>query len=137
MRIGNPGSKEAIEMGCLCPPTANNYGNTNTFYVDQNCPIHGSKPATDDELTRIGMIRHLATQDYLSSRAIGRQLGVSHTTVCNTLNRLGVTNKTKRTVKCTGCGKVLSKYRSEIKRRKKIFCSKPCYNRWQLLHIDS
>jgi len=136
MRIGNPGSSEAIEMGCMCPPTANNYGQGNVFYVDQNCPIHGSKPATDKELDRIGKIRRMATQDYLSSREIGRQLGVSHTTVCNTLNRLNVVNKTKRAIKCAGCGKTVSKYRSEIKRRKKIFCGKPCYNRWQLLRID-
>lgn len=46
----NPGSKEAIKNGCLCPIYDNNHGNglgykdengKEMFYINQDCPLHG------------------------------------------------------------------------------------------------
>lgn len=42
----NPGSDEALDMGCECPRIENHYGkgymgNPNSFCVNQDCPIHG------------------------------------------------------------------------------------------------
>lgn len=42
----NPGSDEAIELGCLCPVLDNGHGNdelgkTRGFWVNVDCPIHG------------------------------------------------------------------------------------------------
>jgi len=44
--IPNPGSDEAIEMGCECPRIDNNYGsgymgNPDIFITNQACLIHG------------------------------------------------------------------------------------------------
>lgn len=43
----NPGSKEAIDNGCLCPISDNRYGkgmyisyNGPVFVVTENCPLH-------------------------------------------------------------------------------------------------
>lgn len=40
----NPGSKEAVEKGCLCPVEDNKYGKGSGydgFWVSDSCPIHG------------------------------------------------------------------------------------------------
>jgi hypothetical protein len=45
----NPGSKEAIELGCLCAVWDNNYGKGNpmgengeiAFFTEAECPLHG------------------------------------------------------------------------------------------------
>jgi len=41
----NPGSDEAIELGCICPVMDNHHGrgsrgDNNLFWVTSNCPIH-------------------------------------------------------------------------------------------------
>lgn len=49
--VPNPGSKEAQEMGCLCPVVDNGYGagyyttdnGVPVFVVNESCPIHGKK----------------------------------------------------------------------------------------------
>lgn len=45
----NPGSKEAIDQGCLCPIMDNRYGagiyvkdSEPVFVMNENCPVHGS-----------------------------------------------------------------------------------------------
>lgn len=44
----NPGSDEALAMGCRCPILDNNYGtgayqdsDGPHFWINQDCPIHG------------------------------------------------------------------------------------------------
>ena len=42
----NPGSDEAIEMGCTCPVLDNSHGwgsmyGEGTFWISIGCPIHG------------------------------------------------------------------------------------------------
>lgn len=42
----NPGSDEAIEMGCTCPVLDNGHGKgsmygEDLFWMNANCPIHG------------------------------------------------------------------------------------------------
>jgi hypothetical protein len=47
--IPNPGSKEAIDVGCVCPILDNNFGagigkdkdGTTLFWYNSDCPIHG------------------------------------------------------------------------------------------------
>jgi len=46
--IPNPGSDEAIKMGCTCPVLDNAHGNgargdPNLFWISEDCPIHGRK----------------------------------------------------------------------------------------------
>lgn len=43
----NPGSKEAIEQGCLCPKWDNNCGKGSyygegTFFISEKCPLHNT-----------------------------------------------------------------------------------------------
>ncbi len=48
-KVLNPGSKEAIREGCLCPILDNRHGlgaydgKDGTFWINENCPIHGKK----------------------------------------------------------------------------------------------
>jgi|WetSurMetagenome_2_1015567.scaffolds.fasta_scaffold10860_12 hypothetical protein len=47
-QVPNPGSDEAIKLGCTCPVLDNSHGwgsmyGEGTFWMNQNCPIHGSK----------------------------------------------------------------------------------------------
>lgn len=47
----NPGSDDAIKLGCKCPVLDNAHGRGSgwgegTFWVNENCPIHGK--AKDD-----------------------------------------------------------------------------------------
>lgn len=51
-KIPNPGTKEAIEAGCLCPVIDNGYGKGSgyldknggpTFWKNWDCPLHGIK----------------------------------------------------------------------------------------------
>jgi len=44
----NPGSLKAIKLSCSCPPMDNNHGAgfmgmKNTFWVQADCPLHGTK----------------------------------------------------------------------------------------------
>jgi len=45
--IPNPGSLEAIRVGCLCPHMGNNFGHgimfngAIRFYISEYCPLHG------------------------------------------------------------------------------------------------
>lgn len=44
----NPGSKEAVKLGCTCPVLDNGYGNDEIgkirgFWITQNCPVHDNK----------------------------------------------------------------------------------------------
>lgn len=43
----NPGSKEAQDMGCICPVLDNEYGDEKLtggmFYITEGCPVHGSE----------------------------------------------------------------------------------------------
>jgi len=48
--VPNPGSPEAVELGCLCPVHDNARGrgaamtdNGPVFWQNANCPLHGSK----------------------------------------------------------------------------------------------
>lgn len=40
----NPGSKEAVDKGCLCPILDNHHGKglgNGMFWRNQKCPLHG------------------------------------------------------------------------------------------------
>ena len=44
-KIPNPGTTEAIEMGCMCPVMDNNYGQgaygrEGVYWYSADCPIH-------------------------------------------------------------------------------------------------
>ena len=44
----NPGSPEAIEIGCTCPILDNEHGRgsywgAHLFWINKSCPIHGEK----------------------------------------------------------------------------------------------
>ena len=49
MKIPNPGTQDAIDMGCTCPVIDNHYGKGTpldddggvAFWYVQECPIHG------------------------------------------------------------------------------------------------
>lgn len=49
----NPGSDEAIALGCICPVLDNAHGEgargPGTFWVNRDCPIHGTKEETCPE----------------------------------------------------------------------------------------
>lgn len=50
----NPGSNEAIEMGCTCPVLDNGYGNDEIgkirgFWITQGCPVHDRKITNSKE----------------------------------------------------------------------------------------
>jgi hypothetical protein len=41
----NPGSDEALDLGCLCPVMDNNHGQGsdwgyNKFWISESCPLH-------------------------------------------------------------------------------------------------
>lgn len=40
-----PGSKEALDNGCICPVIDNHYGNRSDgrYWVDVRCPLHGTR----------------------------------------------------------------------------------------------
>ena len=45
IKLPNPGTKEAIELGCICPVLDNNYGrgyngDGKTFVYMIDCPLH-------------------------------------------------------------------------------------------------
>lgn len=47
-KIPDPGTEEAIEMGCICPVMDNNYGEgymgmEGVFVFNCNCPVHGDE----------------------------------------------------------------------------------------------
>ncbi len=49
-RVPNPGSNEALNMGCTCPVIDNRYGDgihTDSgavlFWYNEDCPIHGKR----------------------------------------------------------------------------------------------
>lgn len=49
MTIPNPGSREAVALGCKCPRMDNAHGRgayempdgTPIFYINDDCPLHG------------------------------------------------------------------------------------------------
>lgn len=48
--IPNPGSNEAILLGCICPVEDNHHGEgfpwgeiENSFWINTECPLHGSQ----------------------------------------------------------------------------------------------
>lgn len=45
--IPNPGSNEAIELGCVCGPIDNNHGwgywAEGVFAINGDCPLHGQE----------------------------------------------------------------------------------------------
>jgi hypothetical protein len=46
----NPGSDEAVKLGCLCPRMDNNYGKANfNFVINMNCPIHTAEMTLDKD----------------------------------------------------------------------------------------
>ena len=39
--VPNPGSNEAIELGCICPVLDNNHGRgSGPFWYTEGCPVH-------------------------------------------------------------------------------------------------
>jgi len=39
--VPNPGSNEAIELGCICPVLDNNHGmGKGPFWYTEGCPVH-------------------------------------------------------------------------------------------------
>jgi len=53
--ILNPGSKEAIKVGCTCPVMDNNYGHgayslngQSMFWYDLECPLHKAEAKFDE-----------------------------------------------------------------------------------------
>ena len=58
MKVPNPGSDEACELGCTCPVLDNAHGRgcgrvgedgKPLFWVSGNCPIHSKKKETNDQ----------------------------------------------------------------------------------------
>lgn len=50
----NPGSDEAIRLGCTCPVIDNHYGRgirtllgNHMFWISGDCPLHGNPPRGD------------------------------------------------------------------------------------------
>jgi hypothetical protein len=53
-KIPNPGSDEAVDMGCICPVLDNDYGNglpylEGAFWITQGCPIHAPDIIEEEE----------------------------------------------------------------------------------------
>jgi hypothetical protein len=55
--MSNPGSTEALQLGCKCPVMDNQYGEGSGYYSDDGtpafwnnaeCPLHGIKELKDD-----------------------------------------------------------------------------------------
>ncbi len=56
-KIPNPGSPEAKARGCLCPVLDNAcgrgaLGRTDTFWISENCPMHGRNAEEDVNLMK-------------------------------------------------------------------------------------
>lgn len=54
-KIPNPGSDEAIELGCTCPVLDNGhghgaYGQTDLFWNNGDCPLHTNAGRTANEM---------------------------------------------------------------------------------------
>lgn len=59
----NPGSEEALKLGCKCPVIDNHYGKgipkirgtslseSSCFWISSDCPLHGSLDIKDVHLT--------------------------------------------------------------------------------------
>ena len=52
IKILNPGSLAAVERGCTCPLTENNYGfkvplPDEMWWIDPECPLHGDSHSVD------------------------------------------------------------------------------------------
>lgn len=40
--VPNPGSDEALELGCTCPVLDNGHGRgAGPFWINEGCPVHG------------------------------------------------------------------------------------------------
>ena len=53
----NPGSNEAVALGCRCPVIDNHYGkgvpsseDEPYFWINEDCELHGIKGDNDDEV---------------------------------------------------------------------------------------
>ena len=59
----NPGSDEAIKLGCLCPQLDNAHGRRNDglFWINGDCPLHGcGKVAmTEAQLERLAQAERM------------------------------------------------------------------------------
>ena len=46
MKLPNPGSEEALKLGCTCPVIDNEYGEgmAGMFYVSGDCNLHKDDP---------------------------------------------------------------------------------------------
>ncbi len=50
--LPNPGSNEALKMGCRCAVLDNRHGlgaydgKDGTFWISENCPLHGTVKST-------------------------------------------------------------------------------------------
>lgn len=56
-KLPNPGSYEALEMGCRCPMYDNNKGlgcdwGNGLFWINPECPLHGKEAKRTEEDTR-------------------------------------------------------------------------------------
>ena len=64
--IPNPGSKEAIRQGCVCPILDNAHGqgikNGTQFWINSECPIHG-KEAYNKAIESIPKIEESITKN--------------------------------------------------------------------------
>lgn len=56
-KVPNPGSKEALALGCSCPILDNSHGlgfpwegNITSFWVSENCPLHGKQEEDDADV---------------------------------------------------------------------------------------
>ena len=52
----NPGSKEAIALGCLCPVLDNNHGKgaaMGGYWMTANCPLHGIDTVPDKTIDNV------------------------------------------------------------------------------------
>lgn len=55
--MNNPGSKEALELGCTCPVWDNYngggfiwFGTEGFFYISEDCPLHAGGNKTDADV---------------------------------------------------------------------------------------
>jgi hypothetical protein len=59
----NPGSDEAIKLGCSCPQMDNAHGRRNDglFWIVADCPVHGCRPVamTQHQLARLAQAERM------------------------------------------------------------------------------
>jgi len=71
--VPNPGSDEALAMGCLCACMDNHYGagmpypDGPRFWVQANCPLHGLPKTKDISGMDPDFTGELSTEEYVHS----------------------------------------------------------------------